>query len=437
MGHPRLLIIALAIPLCMAMTMLLAGRQRHSARDRAFAGLCLAWTLDLATDLWPWETAGVFSPRNLNAVSCCAAVLALTCFAVLAGPATVGPRWNAVAAGAAAAAVLATTVWIARATPAAGAAWLAVLTAACLLLLARCLHVLRRPPRRNLLAWSIICFVGSSQMLHAAWLPYRQTLDVVLLDAGYLALVMGAWMMSGPAVPALASSSQGEGGPLSDAAQARLQHAVALERQRIAQELHDSLGSHLTGLIARQDRTLPGQQAMAAALEECLLELRIVVDSFHDDGESLVLSLARLRYRIQPSLDQLAIRMQWNVEDADVWSALPAAHAKELLRIAQESLTNVMRHSHATQVAVTLCCRTAESVMVLEVRDNGSGGDRAAVAGQGLAGMRRRAQQIGARFEMFAEPGFGTRVWVGYPLRAGQGGPAGVPGCSCSEPDCY
>ena len=400
----------------MALAMLLAGRRRRSPRDRAFAGLCLAWTLDLAADLWPWETAGLFTPRNLNAVSCCAAVLALTCFGIVAGPTAAGTRWTAVAVGAATAAVLATAVWLVRASPAAGVAWLGVLTTTGLLLLVRCAQVLRRHPRRKPWGWGITCIVGSGLMLHAAWLPHRQALDIVLLDTAYLALVLCAWMLGGPAMPDAAAPLKGEGDPLAEAAQARLQGAVAHERQRIAQELHDSIGSHLTGLIARQDRTLPGQQAMASALEECLLELRIVVDSFHDDGESLVLSLARLRYRIQPSLDQLAIRMQWNVEDAAAWSALPAEHAKELLRIAQESLTNVMRHSHATQVAVTLCRRTAESVMVLEVRDNGSGGDRATGAGKGLAGMRRRAQQIGAQFEVFADPGFGTRVWVGYPL---------------------
>lgn len=415
-GNSRLLIVALVIPLCMAMAMLLAGRRRRSPRDRAFAGLCLAWTLDLAADLWPWETAGLFTPRNLNAVSCCAAVLALTYFGIMAGPVAPGPRWTTVGWVAAATAVLATAVWLVHATTAAGAAWLAALTTAALLPPVRCAQVLRHHPPRKPWGWAATCVVGAGLLLHAAWLPYRQALDIVLLDTAYLGLVLCAWMLSGPALPEPQGPPQGEGDTLSDAAQARLQRAVAHERQRIAQDLHDSIGSHLTGLIARQDRTLPGQQAMAAALEECLLELRIVVDSFHDDGESLVLSLARLRYRIQPSLDRLGIAMQWNVEDADAWGTLPAEHAKELLRIAQESLTNVMRHSGATHVAVTLCRRTAESVMVLEVRDDGSGGDRATGAGKGLAGMRRRAQQIGARFEVFAEPGFGTRVWVGYPL---------------------
>ena len=413
LGSSRLLVIALVIPLCMAVAMLLAGRRRRNRTDRAYAGLCLAWTLDLAVDLWPWDAAGSFPLRNLHAITCCASLLALVCFGILAAPGGAGPRWTAVAAGLLAASVLTTAVWMLGGSPPADAAWRAVRSLCGVAVLAHCVTVLRRHPGRKPWAWGLACTVGAWLVLHAAWHPSRQAIDIALVDTAYLALVLCAWMLTEPPEPGHAPAA-GDGP--SDAATERLQRAVAHERQRIAQELHDSIGSHLTGLIARQDRTLPGQQAMAAALEDCMLELRIVVDSFHDDGESLVHSLARLRYRIQPSLDQLGIRMQWNVEDAQAWSGLPAAHAKELLRIAQESLTNVMRHSQATQVAVTLCRRTAESVMVLEVRDNGSGGDRATDAGQGLAGMRRRAQQIGARFEIFAEPGFGTRVWVGYPL---------------------
>ena len=435
LGSSRLLVIALVIPLCMAAAMLLAGRNRRSRTDHAHAGLCLAWMLDLAADLWPWGAAGSFAPRNLYPVTCCVCLQALTCFGLLTGPADAGPRWTVAAVGTMAVSTVATVARVLDPSPLAGAAWLVVQTFAGLLLLAHCAWVLHRHPGRKPWPWAFTCAIGVALVLYAAWQPERHALDIALLDTAYLALLLCVWVLTVPSLAAPPGRATGEGSALSDDAQARLQRAVAHERQRIAQELHDSIGSHLTGLIARQDRTLPGQQAMAAALEDCMLELRIVVDSFHDDGESLVHSLARLRYRIQPSLDQLGIRMLWNVEDADAWGALPAAHAKELLRIAQESLSNVMRHSHATQVAVTLCRRTAESVMVLEVRDNGTGGEGTTGAGHGLAGMRRRAQQIGAQFEVFAEPGFGTRVWVGYPLGADSAGDPDFPEAAVQTAD--
>ena len=91
---------------------------------------------------------------------------------------------------------------------------------------------------------------------------------------------------------------------------------------------------------------------------------------------------------------------------------LPAAVEVAAYRIAQEAITNVVRHAHATS------CRVAASVsevaLVLEVCDDGEGG-AIPKAGIGLRSMRERAVEIGGRLEV-CSPGRGTQVTLTLPL---------------------
>ena len=95
---------------------------------------------------------------------------------------------------------------------------------------------------------------------------------------------------------------------------------------------------------------------------------------------------------------------------------LPAATEAELLRIAQEAITNARRHGAAGRVAVSLTFGPADTR--LEVTDDGSGFRPAAdQAGFGLLGMRERAALLGGVVDVSSEPGTGTRVAVTVPVR--------------------
>ena len=87
-------------------------------------------------------------------------------------------------------------------------------------------------------------------------------------------------------------------------------------------------------------------------------------------------------------------------------------------RVAQESLTNVMRHAGASQVLVAL--RHVDGGLRLVVRDDGRGlpADREA-AGAGIAGMQERALHIGARLTISSDPAGGTEVRLDVPLPEG------------------
>ena len=195
--------------------------------------------------------------------------------------------------------------------------------------------------------------------------------------------------------------------------------AVANERHRIAQDLHDGVGSQIVNILSSLDSHSPEQLAVALALEQCLADLKMTVDAIDGANDNALEALGRLRYRVQHSLDKLGIRMLWKVEICGELEAVRGEQAQQVLRIAQECLTNVMRHANASTVGVVFRFVPETNSLVLEVRDNGQGIVRNRArrsAGKGLEGMRRRAQTVGGELLISSKTGAGTRVRFTLPL---------------------
>jgi signal transduction histidine kinase len=92
-----------------------------------------------------------------------------------------------------------------------------------------------------------------------------------------------------------------------------------------------------------------------------------------------------------------------------------------LYRVVQECLTNVSKHSAATEVSVELA-RTPSGGTRLVARDNGTGFDAAVTRpGLGLLGMRERSEALGGTFKVEANRGAGVRLTIEVPSRAGEG----------------
>jgi signal transduction histidine kinase len=96
---------------------------------------------------------------------------------------------------------------------------------------------------------------------------------------------------------------------------------------------------------------------------------------------------------------------------------LPQAVQQELLRIAQEAISNALRHAKPTVISVSL--RSSPPHLVLEVRDNGSGivSERLKTEeGFGFSNMRERAKKLNATLDIRTAPGHGTIIIVSLPV---------------------
>jgi PAS domain S-box-containing protein len=207
---------------------------------------------------------------------------------------------------------------------------------------------------------------------------------------------------------------------------ASLQAVREEERARIARELHDELGQHLTGL--KMDLSW-----MGARLREDQAALAGKINAMKALIDSTVASMRRIASELRPTvLDDLGLApaVEWLANDFakrsgirvvmdmdDVCAGLDNAVATSVFRIIQESLTNVARHSGASTVNLSL--RQAEGRLIVEVRDDGRG--MPADAGEktrsfGLIGMRERAYMLGGQLNVLSQPGEGTTIQAVIPL---------------------
>jgi signal transduction histidine kinase len=195
--------------------------------------------------------------------------------------------------------------------------------------------------------------------------------------------------------------------------------AVLDERHRIARDLHDGVASQIVSILSSLDHHAPEQQALGLALEQCLLDIKLTVDGIEAADQNIVEALGSLRCRVQRPLDKLGVQMIWDVEMCGALETVRGEEARQVLRIAQECLSNVMRHAKASRVIVS--CRYVPDMgcMEFEVRDNGVGmaHDVALQAsGKGLENMRQRAMRMDGELTISSKFGSGTRVQLTLPL---------------------
>ena len=218
-----------------------------------------------------------------------------------------------------------------------------------------------------------------------------------------------------------------------DALRRELAAAEERERRRLARELHDQLGQHLTAFalgLADVRRLLRG----GASADARLAQLEALAQAMASDARYLALELR------PPELDDVGLESaletyvaEWSarygiaaevaVTGAAFGQALPAEVASALYRIVQEALTNVAKHAGARQVSVLLEKPEREARLIVE--DDGRGFDPEATRARakaerrlGLASMRERAELLGGEVEVESRVGRGTTVYVRVPLPA-------------------
>lgn len=198
----------------------------------------------------------------------------------------------------------------------------------------------------------------------------------------------------------------------------RASSELRMERKRIARDLHDKLGSQLVNvLVLLHARPQPDREALST-LEQCMLDLRLIVDSMDGQDEPVTARLARLRHRVQPVLERRGIHLAWEMTLPEHPPEPNPHNAQQLVAVVQEALSNVLQHSGATQVGISMRYLPATDIWQAEVCDNGRGVDPQQLttsAGMGIAGMHQRARLVGGQLVLSPQPGGGTRVQVSVP----------------------
>lgn len=197
------------------------------------------------------------------------------------------------------------------------------------------------------------------------------------------------------------------------------ERAVLDERQRIMREIHDGIGSQLVGLLSMVRQRPPQPEQMEEHVRNALDEMRMAVDSLQPVHSDLTTVLATLRYRLQPRLEAANLKVIWDVGDLPPLPGLSPQAVLQVQRILLEAFTNVLKHAGATEV--TMHARwlpSPEPAVLLELRDNGQGLQRAPVreGSYGLGSMRARAQSIGARLSVGNAPEGGCCVSMRWPV---------------------
>lgn len=179
-------------------------------------------------------------------------------------------------------------------------------------------------------------------------------------------------------------------------------HAVEIERERLMREIHDGIGSSLVTALAvakKQDQS----GVAAQVLKRSITDLKIAIDSLEPSGGDVSLVLASFRQRAQTDLADAGIELRWNVDALPALEWLDAPNTLHVLRIFQEIVSNIVKHSRASSVAVS--CRQhqrgdREGVLV-QFADNGIGiSEPAPPAAKGLANMTARAQALGGALDI-------------------------------------
>jgi signal transduction histidine kinase len=211
------------------------------------------------------------------------------------------------------------------------------------------------------------------------------------------------------------------------------------ERARLAREIHDTIAQGLAGVVAQLEAAR-GAEGDPGLHQRHLDRARVLARESLAEARRSVQALAPSRLvgaRLPDAIAEMA--QAWGETAAVTVHLETAGDARALLpdlevtlfRVAQEALANVGKHAGATNVWLTLTYM--EDVVVLDVRDDGTGFDPstrlgpAGEAGYGLSTMEQRVRRVAGTFTIESAPGEGTAVSASVPAIPAESGPVADP----------
>ena len=204
------------------------------------------------------------------------------------------------------------------------------------------------------------------------------------------------------------------------------QHSLAIqeeERQRLSQELHDEFGQSLTAIkVMAVTATHPGTDngKISATITQICDHLMQVLRSMMQQLHPLILTELGLKATLEELINLWSERnpgLELNIKCCEEVDAVDKNISRQLFRVIQECLTNVIRHARAQRVRIDVEWLKAENAIQLNVEDDGQGCDLALVnGGFGLRGMRERISSLNGELSVRSQPGQGMSISARVPL---------------------
>lgn len=192
------------------------------------------------------------------------------------------------------------------------------------------------------------------------------------------------------------------------------QSLLAEERERIMRDMHDGIGGQLVSVVSVL-REHEGKvfSNIREKVQHSLADLRFVIDSLDPLLNDLPTLLGMMRLRLRDQLEVENISLEWAVTDLPEIQGLSPRRSLNIMRIVQEAITNIIKHSDASKITLATGTIQEKKQIYIDIIDYGSGMKRQANGelshGRGIDNMHYRAQQLDATLEVSSSDK-GTRI---------------------------
>ncbi len=206
------------------------------------------------------------------------------------------------------------------------------------------------------------------------------------------------------------------------------------ERERMAFELHDTLGQGVAGIVLQLEavknhlengRTGRAEQIVSQAMHKARITLadsRAVIDDLRQNQNGASTFTGMITQLVAEFNQSSGITIDLNIAQLSADLTVPELVVEHAKRIISEALFNIVQHAKAAQVSLTVI--SAANQLEIAIKDDGFGFDPARIGQDGhygILGMQQRAQQLGGTCLVVSQPNQGTLIKVSFPLKQ-QGG---------------
>lgn len=198
------------------------------------------------------------------------------------------------------------------------------------------------------------------------------------------------------------------------------QRVLAEERERIMRDMHDGIGGQLVSVVSVL-REHEGDifDSLREKVQRSLSDLRFVIDSLDPLLNDLPTLLGMMRLRLCDQLEAEKISLQWAVTDLPEMEDLNPRRSLNVMRIVQEAITNIIKHSGADKMTLATGLIREEKQIYIDIIDYGCGlkqsYDSEQACSRGIENMHYRAKQLDAKLEISSsDAGTCVRLLLNY-----------------------